>query len=114
MLEAIRNYFNCGNIVVDNAKFSTLKYLVSSTEDLNNTIIPHFDKYPLIGSKNLDFLSFKDALKLFEEGKRLDNYIKIIQIKESMNKGRSSIDRYNYLSNKEIIIKKRRMITSFC
>jgi hypothetical protein len=47
-------YFGCGNINIDNRKFDTYKYIVSDNKLLIEKIIPHFEKYPLVGSKHLD------------------------------------------------------------
>jgi len=101
MLVALKNFFNCGNIVIDNRETDGYKFNVSKLSDLIDIIIPHFDKYPLVGSKHLDFLSFKKAILLRksvagpEGGKNKD---KILFYKNSMNKKRSYEERWNYLN----------------
>jgi len=87
ILSDLKSFFNCRNINIDNRKFNTYKYTVSKTSDLINIIIPHFNKYPLVGSKNLDFLDFKRALFLLIE-RDSDNLNKILLIKSKMNKSR--------------------------
>ena len=54
-------------------------------------IINHFDQYPLITRKHLDFLLFKEALQLFilKEHLTTDSLIKMASIKASFNKGLS-------------------------
>jgi hypothetical protein len=52
----MKKYFGCGAVLVDNKAFDTYKYQVSKVEDIINFIIPHFDKFPLVGSKQLDYL----------------------------------------------------------
>jgi hypothetical protein len=52
----MKKYFVCGAVLVDNKAFDTYKYQVSKVEDIINIIIPHFDKFPLVGSKQLDYL----------------------------------------------------------
>jgi hypothetical protein len=39
-------------------------YSLSSIIDINNIIIPFFDKYPIIGYKAYDFEDFKEVLNL--------------------------------------------------
>ena len=50
-------------------------------------IIPHFDQYPLLNIKTLDFYSFKEAALLYKDGGRKNTY-KIQQIIDSMNSKR--------------------------
>jgi hypothetical protein len=38
------------------------RYIVSSLSQISSTIIPHFDKYPLISQKQGDYLLFKDVV----------------------------------------------------
>jgi hypothetical protein len=66
-------------------------YSLSSIIDINNIIIPFFDKYPIIGYKAYDFKDFKEVLNLkkeklhlTEEGKK-----KCKEIKERMNTKRN-------------------------
>jgi hypothetical protein len=58
----MKKYFGCGAVLVDNKAFDTYKYQVSKVEDIINIIIPHFDKFPLVGSKQLDYLDWKKAI----------------------------------------------------
>lgn len=37
-------------------------YTVNSTKDINDVIIPHFEKYPLLTQKKADFILFKSAI----------------------------------------------------
>jgi len=97
VLSDLKSFFNCGNINIDNRKFNTYKYTVTKTLDLVGIIIPHFDNYPLVGSKNLDFLDFKRALVLLIE-RNPNNLNKILLIKSKMNKKRLFEERWNYLN----------------
>lgn len=97
ILSNLNSFFNCGNINIDNRKFNAYKYIVCRTYDLVNIIIPHFDKYPLVGSKHLDFLDFKKALFLLIE-KNPNNLNEILLIKNKMNKNRLYEERWNYLN----------------
>ena len=67
--------YGAGNIHIDNKKEDAYKFNVNKLDDIINIIIPHFDKYPLLTSKNLDYQDFKivaymmkDGLHLTEEG----------------------------------------------
>jgi|1186.fasta_scaffold446113_2 hypothetical protein len=46
-------------------------YHVRSVDHLNYVIIPFFLKYPLRGTKYLDFLSFKEAFFLISKAQHL-------------------------------------------
>jgi hypothetical protein len=93
------SFFNVGNINIDNIKTDGYKYTISNTDDLVNVIIPHFDKYPLMGSKQLDFLDWKKAIFLYLETKDIKA---VLSVKEKMNTKRSFEDRWNYLNKKSI------------
>ena len=45
-----------------------MKFVVGSVADVVNVIIPHFDTFPLQGSKHLNFLAFKEAAMLLSTG----------------------------------------------
>jgi hypothetical protein len=64
-------------------------YLVQSIKDLTNVIIPHFDKYPLITQKRVDFLLFKMVVELMnaKEHLTIQGLRKILGIRASINKG---------------------------
>jgi hypothetical protein len=57
ILHEIKEYFGCGNVVIDNRKTDTKKYHINALSDILNIIIPHFENYPCLTSK---FLNFKD------------------------------------------------------
>lgn len=70
LLELIKIYFNCGSITnVD--KNGVINYIVRDQNSLNNVIIPHFNKCPLLGTKLLDFLDFENASKIISNKKHL-------------------------------------------
>lgn len=98
ILEELMKYFDCGSIQVDNRRDDTLKFQVSKQSDLFTKVIPHFDKYLLQSSKNMDYLDFKKALLLVIDKKHItqEGFTTILNIKANMNKGRSWTDRYQY------------------
>jgi hypothetical protein len=60
-------------------------------EDLDNKVIPFFDKYPIVGLKSLDFKDFCRVVELMKQKKHLtqSGLEQIRKIKEGMNTGRS-------------------------
>lgn len=64
---------------------------VQSIKDLTNVIILHFDKYPLVGDKQADFLLFKSIVELMAQKKHLTikGLHEIVSIRASMNRGLS-------------------------
>lgn len=81
-----------------------MRFVVQSKEDILNKVIPHFIKYPLQTSKELNFQSFKEASEIVRRGEhlKLEGLNKIIGIKTQMNKNRSFEDLFNYLNFKDI------------
>lgn len=92
ILYSLQSFFKVGNIKQDLSN-NAITYYVNSVKDLNNVIIPFFDKYKLISQKNLDFTLFKAACELIGENVHtsLEGLNKIVSIKASMNKGLSAI-----------------------
>lgn len=80
-----------GNVTIQKNK-KTAFYYVSSIKDLNEIIIPHFDKYPLISQKRADFILFKSAVELINKKDHLTQkgLMKIVEIRASMNWGLTS------------------------
>ena len=68
---------------------NTASFCVSSIKEINNVIIPHFDKYKLLTKKQIDFELFKSVVELINKGEHLTNegLIKIIAFKASINTG---------------------------
>ena len=95
----LKESFDCGTLNIDNRKTDGYKYIVNKNSDLLNIIIPHFEKYPLVGSKHLDFLDFKRCVLLISDN-HLSNMDSILSIKKGMNRNRLYDDRWNYLKNK--------------
>jgi thiamine monophosphate synthase len=57
ILHKLTDYFGCGSVVIDNKKTATKKFRVSSLKNILEIIIPHFDLYPCLTSK---FLNYND------------------------------------------------------
>ncbi len=65
VLSMIKYYFNCG-ILWHYHKDGTVWLRLHDIYSIKNKIIPHYFKYPLRGSKYLDFMSFKEAFHIVE------------------------------------------------
>jgi len=64
---------------------------ISKFSDIVNIIIPFFNKYPIVGMKNWDFLDFKKVCNILETKKHLTSpsvFNKIVKIKSGMNLNR--------------------------
>jgi hypothetical protein len=66
------------------------QYRVYSMKDLA-VIIAHFDKYPLISQKQIDYILFKQILELISRKEHLttEGLQKIVSIRASLNLGLS-------------------------
>lgn len=84
LLEKIKLYFNVGHI--SKLGEESLQYRVSAFKDLK-VIIRHFEEFSLLTYKQSDFLLFKQAVKLIEDGKHLtlEGLNEIMSIKASLN-----------------------------
>lgn len=74
-LEAIKQYFNCGEIYInhryDNHKYNLLRYCVRRRNDLKTKIIPFFKKYKLHTTKQEQFETFCSKLKDLESSETI-------------------------------------------
>jgi len=88
LLNLIQATFGVGRVLEKNKDVS---YTVWSIKDITNVIIPHFDKYPLLTQKRVDFLLFKSIVELINRKEHLteEGLIKIVNIKASLNNGLS-------------------------
>lgn len=59
LLNMVKDYFGYGYISVDD-KLGSLTFKVRNINSINKIIISHFSKFPLRGTKYLDFLSKKN------------------------------------------------------
>jgi len=88
LLKEFINYFNCGRYIISSKEAGD--YIVTKFSDINMKIIPFFNKYPILGSKSLDFADFEQVAKLIENKDHLtaEGFKQISKIKSGMNKGR--------------------------
>lgn len=94
VLKIYQNYFQCGFLRPDRSD-KTFKYEVRSLNDLLTRVIPHFEQYPLLSSKNKDFQKFAQICKMLENQKV--EVLRIINLAFQMNtSGKRKYDK-NYL-----------------
>ena len=88
LMEQIQEYFGGAGGISIHGKDS-YQYTVSSIKQINEVILPHFDKYPLITQKCSDYLLFKEAISLINSKNDMtkEEFIgRIVGIKASMNR----------------------------
>ena len=88
VLHALKAYFKCG--VVRTNHGDRYAYRVRGIEHLTSIIIPFFEKNKLRTKKKLDFLAFRDVLRLMEQKKHLtaEGITSIQKIIKTMNRNR--------------------------
>jgi len=88
LLKVLTNVINCGNVYKHSK--DAIVFMVFKFEDINNKIIPLFNKYKIRGIKALDYIDFCEVAKLINEKTHLteQGLEKFILIKSKMNKAR--------------------------
>lgn len=68
---------------------NTLAYRVNSLKEILTTIIPHFDKYPLITQKRSDYLLFREVVMIMSRGEHVtaEGVQAIVNIRATLNLG---------------------------
>lgn len=62
ILNLIKAYFNVGNVYTDTKGIS--RYRLRVKNEINNNLIPHFNYYPLIGYKSLQYTIWLNLVNL--------------------------------------------------
>jgi len=90
-MKILEIYLNCGRYY-PKSNSEVGDFVVSNLLDITNKIIPFFEKYPILGEKNLDFKDFCKASELIKNKAHLtDSGLNPInKIKAGMNRGRKS------------------------
>jgi len=98
VLYAMIDYFGCGRVNIDNRTFDAGKFVVTRINDIINILIPFFDQYPLITSKYLNYLDFKEAAFIIYRSEHLtiQGRAKLIELKGRMNNKRPWLDKWNH------------------
>jgi hypothetical protein len=86
VLHAIQAHFGCGSIRPDRSD-KTLKWETRRLEDILEHVIPHFERYPLLSGKRLDFERFAAVCRLMAAGEHRtrDGLIEIVELTRTMN-----------------------------
>jgi hypothetical protein len=89
LLNSLVKYLNCGSYYL-NSKQNVGDFIFSRLTDINEKIIPFFEKYSIIGVKALDFSDFCKAFKLIQNKAHSNNLglDQIRNIKAGMNRSR--------------------------
>jgi hypothetical protein len=98
LVKKIQEFFECGNIYKNNNR-EAAKFVVTSLNELSNKIIPHFLSYPLLTQKAADFILFKQIVELMKNKEHLNSeegLLKIINLRASMNKGLSDLQKSEF------------------
>ena len=98
VLYELQEYFGCGSVVIDNRKTDTKKFHTSSLEAILTKIIPHFNLYPCITSKHLNYKDWEKIALMMDRKEHLNSagMLEILNITSQMNTQRSFADKYNY------------------
>jgi len=99
LLKMVKSFFGCGNIRQN--KNGTVDFEINDLFSLKTILIPYFLKYPLRGTKYLDFLSFKEASHIFENREHLkeEGINKLYLLRKGMNTKRDFSQYNNYAPN---------------
>ena len=91
-LEEFKNFFGCGNILLnrrkDNHNEDLYRYAVRTFKDLTEIIIPFFKQHPLKTAKQNDFLLFVQILALISKKVHLsrEGLRKVAELAAQMNR----------------------------
>lgn len=90
ILEGLKSFFKVGNIFKHGD--TNVQYQVNSVADLQ-ILIEHFNNYPLLTKKHIDFLLFKEIVSIFLKKEHLtkEGILKLVALKASLNKGLSDM-----------------------
>ena len=92
ILHALKAYFGCG--VVRQNHGDRMCYRVRDQGHLREIILPFFEKHLLKTKKRMNFLKFRDVLKMMERGEHLtDQGLEQIRVmKSQMNHNQTKIE----------------------
>jgi hypothetical protein len=103
LFESFISYLGCGKI--KKGSNNSISFLVTKSKDLEDKIIPFFQKYNLLYSKNNEFLDFCKVFSLVKSKSHLTEkgLNQIVDIKYGMNRGRNNtiLREYSNFSNLE-------------
>lgn len=91
LIKSLVEYLDCGAYYPYGAREAS-DFVVQRLSDINEKIIPFFEKYPIVGVKALDFADFCKVAKIMKvKGHLTESGLdEIRKIKAGMNRGRES------------------------
>ncbi len=95
LLDLMKSYYQCG--IIKRRKDGLHSYDVTNPSDLKRKIIPFFDQYSFLSKrKQANYLLFKKAvdLMLSKEHLEIEGFIRLLDIRESINKGKGRTRKY--------------------
>ncbi len=86
MLEELQSFFGCGRVRSKGPRSSVLTYAVDSLGDLEATILPFFERYPLV-VKRSDFATFALLVRAIRRKEHLTDggFEKAVRLAYGMN-----------------------------
>jgi hypothetical protein len=86
LLHVLQRRWGCGSIRPDRSD-NTLKFEVRNLKELVGRVIPHFEKYPLVSAKQVDFDLFKEVCQRMQRGEHrtVSGFGKIVEAAMRMN-----------------------------
>lgn len=89
LMKTLVEYLGCGNYY---SRQDIGEFIVGRLSDNLDKIIPFFDKYPLQGTKTLDYADFRKVAEIMKTKGHLtqEGLEQIREIKSGMNRGRES------------------------
>ena len=88
LLYELKKFFQAGVVRINHDERYELR--IRSLKHINEVVIPHFDKYPLMTQKKFDFIKFKRVIRLMNKNQHLniEGIKEIIRIASQMNRGK--------------------------
>jgi LAGLIDADG endonuclease len=98
LLEDLQRFFECGWIRESRAD-RTFKFEVRSARELVESVVPHFEEFPLSGDKARSFSGFSRVCQMVWQGDHLkrDGLREIVEVAYQMNLGKRRHDQATLL-----------------
>jgi LAGLIDADG endonuclease len=85
-LDLFRDVLGCGTL--RQAGNGGWYWEVNRLSDLNDQIVPFFDRFPIVGAKAEDYRLWRSAVLLISAGRLSDrDYRQVLALRERMNRG---------------------------
>lgn len=99
ILYDLKAFFGCGQVVTDSTSDGCSKFQVTRLDDIIKHVLPHFDIYPCVTSKGLNYEAFKQVALMKQDGVHhtKEGIAAILAIKAQMNKSRTFIEKWEYM-----------------